>query len=53
MAIMLKNISEEVMNAIYDKQNLLKKEKKRHVSLEQTVETMIKDAYLRKPAKQG
>jgi hypothetical protein len=48
MAILLKNVSTPVLNLIYEKQKELKIKKGRNVSLEQTVDTLLKDAYIGK-----
>ncbi|MEX6689220.1 hypothetical protein QTN47_17050 [Danxiaibacter flavus] len=48
MAILLKKVSSKVMDLIYDKQLSLKKEKKKIVSLEKTVEILLTEAYLNK-----
>lgn len=49
MAILLKNenICKSVMDLIYDKQTEFKKEKGKVVSLEKTIERLLKDAYLK------
>lgn len=51
--IRTKNFDKKVINFIYDKQRDFKKQKGRMVSLEKTVEKLIKDAYLKesKPKK--
>lgn len=43
-----KNIDEKVINLIYDKQLEFTKESNRKVSLEKTVERLLKTAYLKK-----
>jgi hypothetical protein len=43
-----KNIDKPVIDLIYDKQLEFKKEKGRVVSLEYTVNRLLKDAYLKK-----
>lgn len=48
MAILLKKVEKSVLDLIYDKQRDLTKEKGKKISLERTVETLLKDAYLRK-----
>lgn len=46
MAILLKNLDKSTMELIYDYQTRFRLEKGRHVSLEQTVARLLKDAYL-------
>lgn len=41
-----KNLDSRVIDLIYEKQLQFKKEKKRLVSLEKTVERLLKEAYL-------
>lgn len=52
-AIMLKgkNIDQEVIDLIYEKQFQFTKEKKMRVSLERTVNRLLKEAYLKKKEK--
>lgn len=49
-AILLKakNIDKEVIELIYDKQHEFRKEKNMIVSLERTVNRLLKEAYLKK-----
>jgi hypothetical protein len=42
-----KNMDEAVIDLIYDKQLIFKKEKKRVVSLDYTINRLLKEAYLR------
>lgn len=44
--VMLRNLSKETMHLIYDKQAELQKKKLRRVSIEQTIEILLKEAYL-------
>jgi hypothetical protein len=48
-AILLKakNLEPGIIELIYDKQHLFTKEKKRKVSLEQTINRLLKEAYLK------
>jgi hypothetical protein len=47
------NIDKKVVDLIIDKQVVFKKEKGRIVSLEKTVERLLKDAYLKKENASG
>jgi hypothetical protein len=47
MAFLVRNLSKETMEVIYEKQSELQKKKLRRVSLDQTIDVLIKDAYLR------
>lgn len=44
-------ICQEVINLIYDKKNEFSKEKNRTVSFDQTIEKLLKDAYIKKEKK--
>jgi hypothetical protein len=51
--ILLRNLSPGVMKLIYEKQCELQKEKLRRVPIDQTIEVLLKDAYLRKTNEQN
>ncbi len=51
--ILLRNLSPDVMKLIYEKQCELQKKKLRRVPIDQTIEVLLKDAYLRKTNEQN